>query len=391
MPSDTPENGSVLLVSPRAPRRDGRGDQRRAWEIVEALKANWDVEVVSWLADLDLPRRSRWVEKPRGLVRGAALSTVRPVTVAYVQGHMPRDLRRRIASADHDVTVFVTNRAVPRRIPAGSLIDFIDDLGGSSLVRANSLPGFRGLFWRLEGRRIQRLDRWISDTAAVAVAHSQADAAAISPSVGTIPLSPGTHPLPDDGTRVVFVGNLFYGPNHEAAMWVCSDLVPALAKLGISPDSVVVAGRKPLEPLREAARRAGIDLRADVPDLNAVYAEAAVVMAPMKLGVGALYKTVDAVGAGRACVLSPVANEGLGLVDGHSALVRERRAGPFAEAVAALMADPSLRRRLSARAREQLADFMPEIVAAQWRDAVAVADGRGPAEGRRSPAVGEVQ
>src|SRR6202022_1486556 len=43
----------VLLVSPRPPRSDGKGDQRRAYEIREALSYEWDVEVLSWLPDVD--------------------------------------------------------------------------------------------------------------------------------------------------------------------------------------------------------------------------------------------------------------------------------------------------------------------------------------------------
>jgi glycosyltransferase involved in cell wall biosynthesis len=289
---------------------------------------------------------------------------------------MPRAARRRLHSAEHDVTVLVTNRAVPRRLPGGAVVDFIDDLGGSSIVRARSSTGLSSLFWHVEGRRIQRLDRRLATAAAVAVAHSPADAAAISPRVTSIRLSAGIQPLSEEGTQVIFVGNLFYGPNHEAGMWICSDLVPALAAVGVPPDRIVVAGRKPLQPLRDSAVQAGIDLRADVADLNAVYAEAAVVMAPMTLGVGALYKTIDAVGAGRACVLSPVANDGLGLVEGRSALIREREAGPFAEAIATLLADPGLRRRLAEQASLQLDDCMPRNVAARWRDAANVAAGR---------------
>ncbi len=392
--------GRLLLVSPRAPRRDGRGDQRRAWEILQALSEDWDVEVVSWLPDLDLPRRSRLVEKPVGLARTAALAVVRPLTVAYVQGHMPRAARHRLAAAAGplgadgavDVIVFVTHRAVPRRLPDRSVIDYIDDLGASSLVRAAATPGLRGVFWRVEGRRIQRLDRRLAADAAVTVAHSSADASAISSRVRTIPLSRGTSPTPDDGTLVVFAGNLFYGPNHEAAMWICTDLVPALAERGIGPERVVVAGRAPRDPVRQAAAAAGIDLRADVPDLAAVYDEAAVVIAPMALGVGALYKTIDAVGAGRACVLSPVANQGLGLVDGESALVADRQPGPFAEAVASLLADPALRGRLVARALAALDDNRPDMVAHRWRaaarDAASPVAAPQPAA-RRAPVVGD--
>lgn len=373
----------MVLVTPRPPRCDGRGDQRRAWGIHQALSERWDVEVVSWLPDLDLPRRTRLVENPVALARALALATVRPLTVAYVQGLLPKHARRRLdgARAEEDgdggnartVVVFVTHRAVPRRLPPRSVVDFVDDLGASSRIRARATPGLPGLFWAVEGWRIRRLDRRLAVEAAVAVAHSPADSATISPRVRTVPLAYDTRPAPDIGSKVVFTGNLFYGPNHEAALWICNDLAPRLESLGIGARDIVIAGRQPRPALREAAARSGVDLRADVPDLATVYAEAAVVVAPMALGVGALNKTIDAIGAGRACVLSPLANQGLGLVDGQSALVRPREPGPTAEAVASLIHDPELRRRLADRAREALVAHHPDSVAAQWRAVVAEA------------------
>jgi glycosyltransferase involved in cell wall biosynthesis len=146
-----------------------------------------------------------------------------------------------------------------------------------------------------------------------------------------------------------------------------------LEALGVDPDRVVVAGRRPPPVLRRHAARAGVDLRADVPDLTGVLAEAAVVICPVIYGSGVQNKVLDAVGAGRACVLTPFSNQALNLVDGESALVRERHPEGFADAIVALLGDGSRRRRLADHARPRLQSCSGPAVAAAWRESLQTA------------------
>lgn len=353
------------MVSPRPPRPDGRGDQRRASEIVAALSEEWTVDVLSWLPDVDGEAAGLWEAGPRHLARSAMLTAVLPAHVAYVQGRAPRTLPAE--AGRYEAAVFVTDRAVPGRPPANAVIDFVDDTGGTLLKRAQETRGVRALLWRWEGNRLRRLDRRLARSVRLCLAHSPAEAAGIADTVRPVTLSHATRPLPDTGQRVAFLGNLFYGPNHEAAMWICSRLAPALEARGIPPATLLIAGRRPEPSLRSSAAEAGVELQADVPDLSALLGEAAVVLSPMRQGAGSQYKVIDAVGAGRACVVSPLANTGLALVDGQSALIREREPEAFADAIAALLSDPALRSRLVAAARDHLVSYQPESVAAEWR------------------------
>ncbi len=294
-----------------------------------------------------------------------ALAAVRPLHVAYAQSQAPSWLPRRMA--DYDLTLFVTDRAVPRSCSGPFVIDFVDDLGGAAAQRATEQNRLLALLWRWEGRRLRRFDARLAERALLSVAVNSQDAAVISPRVTTIPPAIGTRPRPEAGNKVVFLGNLFYWPNAEAAAWICTSLVPRLRTLGVEPRSVVIAGRRPPPTLRAQAEMAGVDLRADVPDLTAILDEAAVVLGPVVMGSGTQNKVLDAVGAGRACVLTPFSNQAIGLVDGHSALIRERGAAVFAEATLALLGDGALRRRLVDAARAQLAPFEEEAVLEAWR------------------------
>lgn len=353
------------MVSPRPPRQDGQGDQRRAHYALTGLSADWAVDVVSWLPDADDSPPHRWPTSPARLARAVALSMVRPIQVAYVQSLAPRSLVRGLA--DYDAVLFMTDRAVPRAVRHPYTVDFIDDMGGAAARRASSSGPLAALFWRWEGRRLRSFDAKLAAGAVLSVAVNEHDAAAISPRVLTIPPAIGTRPMPDTGTKVVFTGNLFYSPNTDAAIWICTSLVPRLRDRGLDPGDVVIAGRRPPASLRAEATSAGVDLRADVPDLTEVLGDAAVVIAPVTLGSGVQNKVLDAIGAGRACVVTPFTNRVLGLVDGHSALVRERTADAFADAILSLLHDPPLRRRLADEALTQLAGYRESAVAESWR------------------------
>jgi glycosyltransferase involved in cell wall biosynthesis len=92
---------------------------------------------------------------------------------------------------------------------------------------------------------------------------------------------------------------------------------------------------------------------------------------PVELGAGCQTKVVDATSAGRACVVTPFTARPFGLVDGVSAVVRERTSPAFAEAVVALLDNPERRARLVAGARERLAAFSEGAVHDAWRRALA--------------------
>ena len=358
----------LILVSPRPPRVDGRGDQRRALEIMAALSLDWDVEVVSWLPDVAQERRRSLRYVLPSIIRAGFLLFRIPAHAAYVQGSAPASVRRRLGETNDDLVLFITNRAVPISLPKRFVVDFIDDLGGSAMKMGESSRGTKAMIWRWEGKRLRRLDRRLVEAAAATIAHSSVDAAAIAPKVEVIPLSTGTALMPEiGGGNVVFIGNLFYEPNHEAAMWICMQLAPYLARSDFDPGRLVIAGRQPRTMLQKQAARAGVQLLPNVDDLAEVLRKAAVVLAPMALGAGAQYKIIDAVGAGRPCVISALANEGLGLIDGHSAFIREREAEAFGDAILLLVANAAVRRELAEAARRQLADVLPEAVAKAWR------------------------
>jgi glycosyltransferase involved in cell wall biosynthesis len=84
-----------------------------------------------------------------------------------------------------------------------------------------------------------------------------------------------------------------------------------------------------------------------VQDLGAALEKLRLTVAPLRFGAGAKGKIVSSLSHGVPCVATPIATEGMGLVDGVSVLVADRT-DLFAQKVIAAYRDEALWNRLSA-------------------------------------------
>ncbi len=159
---------------------------------------------------------------------------------------------------------------------------------------------------------------------------------------------------PAAGREVRFVGQLWYGPNLDAAHRL-RELALAWREAG-HDWPVSIAGLGADETQRAAL--SPVETLGFVPELREVFADAAVVVVPLRYGSGTKVKMLDAMSHGAAVVTTPEGVRGLPcVVDGVHALIRPM--GPaFARAVEDLMADTG--------ARRQLGDAARALAVAEW-------------------------
>ncbi|MFN2539192.1 MAG: glycosyltransferase family 4 protein [Mycobacteriales bacterium] len=155
-------------------------------------------------------------------------------------------------------------------------------------------------------------------------------------------LGPSAH----EPNQVLFLGHLNFPPNIDGLRWMSTEIWPAVrARL---PDARLdVVGRAP----HEAAHRAvaginGASLHADVPTVDDYLKKAAVSVVPLRFGTGTRLKALESLAAGVAVVGTSIGLEGLGIVDGTHALVRDTADG-LADAIASVLRDPVLRGSLA--------------------------------------------
>lgn len=377
----------VLVVAPRTPRADGKGDQVRLAQYLPRLAAEHAVTVLQpretsggkdagvSLGEADTKTSSGPFDARTVAITITRVERLAGALVAWLLGRPGQAgwfMPHRFAAAvrrearRHDTIVFVTARAYVPVDDRLCTIDHVDALSLNASRRAAGQPhaGLRWL-WRLEARRLARWERRIAACATAQVVTSPVDAAALpaAPAPTVVPngvsVSPRALTSADEPRDVdlILTGNMRYPPNRDAAQWLAGEIAPRL-RARRPHVRVVIAGRG-ADSLRLGG--ADVEVHSDVPDLAAWLRRAKVAAAPLRTGTGVPNKVLEAGGAGAALVLTPAANAALVLAPDAVALADD--AWSFAEEVERLLSDDELRQRRVGAIQRELARFRVDDVA----------------------------
>ena len=151
-------------------------------------------------------------------------------------------------------------------------------------------------------------------------------------------------PQPGDDTSCLFVGSAA-APNVEGLGWFLAEVWPDL-RARLPTVTLTVAGGV---AARVSVRPDGVRFLGQVGDLAPLYRQAGVVISPLRRGSGLKIKLVEALGHGKACVVTSVTLQGVADLVG-TAVLRADTKDAFAEGVAALLSDAPRRATLAAAA-----------------------------------------
>jgi glycosyltransferase involved in cell wall biosynthesis len=334
----------------------------------------------------------------RALVRGLPLQSA-----LFFEPDLGRELRRRAPSADLVVLQLVRLAQHLSELGATPLaVDLIDCLSLNFARRARLDRAWLRPVLALEARRLARWERRMIARARLALVVSARDRTALvdgleaetAARVAVVPVArretaggdvdagpakaapAGAGAGSKSGApTLVFTGNLGYFPNADAVRWWLRRVWPALGALRLrSPGlRLVVAGDRPTGAVRRAVARAGagVVLVESPTDLGAVLAGATVALAPLRAGSGVPIKVLEAWAAAVPVVASRSAAAGTSGRPGEDLLVADTPA-EWEATLAALLADPELRRRIATSGRSRLeADYAPAAVGDRLRRLVA--------------------
>jgi glycosyltransferase involved in cell wall biosynthesis len=143
--------------------------------------------------------------------------------------------------------------------------------------------------------------------------------------------------------RVLFVGNFRHPPNIEGALWLVREVWPYV--LQVRPHArLILAGREPPANL-QALASASIEVPGTLEQMQPLYQQASLFVAPIFWGSGIRIKLLEALACGLPIVTTRIAAEGMDVR--ASALVAETP-GAFADAILRLLGDPALRSAMGA-------------------------------------------
>ena len=159
--------------------------------------------------------------------------------------------------------------------------------------------------------------------------------------------------------HLFFLGGFKHPPNVDAVLWFVGKVWPRVRAAMPDVEFHIVGAEAPPEVVALASEP-GVRHVGYVADLEPVLASYRLSVAPLLYGAGIKGKLGASLGAGVPSVCTTIAAEGMGIVDGLHALIRDEPEA-FADAVVALYRDSALWSRLADNGRGLVRENFGEL------------------------------
>ncbi|RUU30109.1 glycosyltransferase [Mesorhizobium sp. M6A.T.Ce.TU.016.01.1.1] len=227
----------------------------------------------------------------------------------------------------------------PLRPLAGQLIldmhNVESDLAGQ-LHRADDARSMPAVAAAFGVRRLERKALAIVDRAWVCSRQDHERLAALSSRKVPIDIVPNGIPRFEDSPvdlpveaatdggfpMILFVGHLGYKPNIDAAERLAATILPRIRQR-LPTASLVLAGRYPKPAVKALTGLQGVDLVENPDDMGPLLSRAHLSIIPLSAGGGTRIKALEAMAWGIPVIATPLAVEGLDLVDNEEVLLSD--------------------------------------------------------------------
>jgi sugar transferase (PEP-CTERM/EpsH1 system associated) len=378
----------VLFLTPQVPYPPQQGAALRNWGLISSLATRHEVAILSFLSpgqsleEADPLRAVCRIETVPLVVRSfrdrlrSMLTTRRPdMALRLASESYARRLADWLARETFDVVhvggiemapyLGVIEAAQPRpRV-------IFDNLNCEYLLQQRTFltdlrapvrwPGAAYSF--VQWRRLRRYEAQVCRRADRVLAVSDADAAALRKlvlglDVTVVPNGVDTqvyqpeipNPKPQiSKDALVFTGTMDFRPNVDAVLWFARKVLPRV-RAQVPEAHFLVVGQRPHRRLDELRDAPAVALTGWVEDVRPYIVQAAVYVAPLRIGGGTRLKLLEAMAMGKPVVATRLGAEGYPVTDGRELLLADTPAD-FAAGVVALLRTPERRVELGRVAR----------------------------------------
>lgn len=153
-----------------------------------------------------------------------------------------------------------------------------------------------------------------------------------------------------DPRKIVFLGTMWYEPNADAVEFFASEILPGV--LNKCPEAkVLVVGDRPEKTGNAKSRDGRIEFTGYVADIRPHIEDAAVFVAPLRMGSGTRLKILTALAMGLPVVSTSIGAEGLAVTAGNNIRIADS-AEEFRNQVIALLENPGLGETIGRKGRK---------------------------------------
>lgn len=284
-----------------------------------------------------------------------------PLQVAYFFDRtIKRKIQYYIISLQPDHIICQLIRAAPyvRSLPFAKTLDYMDVFSEGMKQRAKRNP-WLGWFYKMESDRLALFEKNVyrdfNNHTIISEQEKERLRLATTERLVVLPngvdesffeFTPNASPTFD----LVFIGNMGYSPNIEAAEYIVQHIMPELWKK--YPEfRLLIAGARPSYDVRKLAGEGGrIVVRGWVNDIRNAYRDGRIFVAPMFSGIGLQNKILEAMALGIPCITTPMVNNAIGATSGEEILLAETR-DAFVDQIVRLWENSSQYQKLSEKGK----------------------------------------
>lgn len=221
------------------------------------------------------------------------------------------------------------------------------------------------LYSWIQWKRLTKLEKQLCNLAAHVLAVSEADAdllrqfgntpvTVVKNGIDTYLYTESTSALSLEKNALVFTGTMDYRPNVDAALWFAEKILPLILKQ--MPDAhFYIVGHRPHKRLAALHESPHITITGAVPDVVPYLKNAALYIAPLRMGSGTRFKLMEAMAAGAVVVSTTLGAQGLGVTSGKEMLLADSPAD-FASQVLHLLNDANYRKQIATAGKDFVQD-----------------------------------
>ncbi len=125
-----------------------------------------------------------------------------------------------------------------------------------------------------------------------------------------------------DRTGILFIGYFLHKPNVDGVLWFVREVMPLLAADDGEDFTLHVVGSDPPKEVRALAADR-VQIHGFVADVIPLFDACRLSIAPLRYGAGVKGKIGQSLALGVPCVMTSIAAEGMGIVDGASGLIAD--------------------------------------------------------------------
>lgn len=362
----------VLFLTSRLPFPPLGGDKLRTFHFIKRINEECDLTVISFiehdaelkgvseyrrymnkLVTVKLPRLESYANCARGLL------SRKPLQVHYYASRRMRAAVAEELREHYDVVVCHLIRMAQYLPDAADIRKVIDFTDAISLCHDRSRPfktGLASLINAIEARRVRPYEYKSMARADLSIFISSVDANHLVESGAASPIEVVTngvdldrfsyHSAAYDPDQIVFLGNMRTFPNTDAVAYFAQQIFP-LIKAVRREARFSIVGNQPTRRVRSLHDGNSITVTGRVDDVVPYLANAAVLVAPMRVSAGVQNKILEALAVGTPVVTTSIGAEGLDADVIHVADAPQE----FARATLALMEQGGKRREISLAGR----------------------------------------